>query len=406
MTYDNFILDTIKKSSRKVGNILAKEMQRQEDTIELIASENFPSDAAKAACGSLFMCKYTEGYAENKELGNRGRYYGGCQYYDELENYGVKVFQKLFHTNYYFNLQPHSGSSANMIAYSAVLNPGDTILSMDMNSGAHLTHSSPVSFVSKTYNVKTYGTDENGLLDYSDILRIAKEVKPKAIVCGASAYPRIIDFKKFRKIADEVNAYLIADIAHISGLVISEDHPTPFGYADIITFTTHKTFRSVRGGVVACKQALAKNIDSSCFPRHQGGSLQNAIAGKIITAEENCKRSYRKYIHKVVKNCKAMANEFIKMGYDVTTNGTDNHLFVVDLSKTHPNITGLQVQQECDNNNITLNKNCVPNEKRSPKQTSGIRIGTAAMTTKGFTTKDFIRTAHKIDKIISSLENS
>lgn len=398
--YNEFILNTVKKTSPKVASILEAEMERQDVTIELIASENFPSDAALAACGSIMSCKYTEGYPNHKEVGNQGRYYGGCQYYDELELYGNEVFQKAFNTDYYFNLQPSSGSNANCIAYSAILNVGDTVLSMSMNAGAHLTHSSPVSFVSKLYDVHTYGTDQNGFIDYDEVLRIAKEVKPKAIMCGASAYPREIDFSKFREIADAVGAYLIADIAHISGLVISGDHMSPFGYADIITFTTHKTFRSIRGGVVACTPDLAKKIDSSCFPRWQGGSLQNAIMGKVISAEEACTEEYKEYIHNVVLNTKAMCHEFIKMGYDVVTGGTDNHLFLLDFSKTHPALTGRQVQDELDKHHITVNKNCIPNETRSPKETSGIRIGCAAMTTKGYTAKDFVEVAHKIDEII------
>lgn len=404
--YNDFILKTVKKTSPKVAKILEAEMKRQDETIELIASENFPSDAALAACGSIMSCKYTEGYPANKIVGNSGRYYGGCQFYDELELYGDEVFKKAFNTDYYFNLQPSSGSNANCIAYSAVLNVGDKVLSMSMNSGAHLTHSSPVSFVSKLYDVSTYGTDANGFIDYDEVMRIAQEVKPKAIMCGASAYPREIDFSKFREIADAVDAYLIADIAHISGLVIAGDHMSPFGYADIVTFTTHKTFRSVRGGVVACHPELAKKIDSSCFPRWQGGSLQNAIMGKVISAEEACTDTYKEYIHNVVKNTKRMCEEFISLGYDVTTGGTDNHLFMVDFTRTHPNLTGLAVQEELDKHNITINKNCVPCEKRSPKETSGIRIGCAAMTTKGFTEQDFVETAHKIDAIIRNMSQN
>lgn len=258
--YDKYIYKTVKKTSPVVAKILKDEMDRQDRTVELIASENFVCDAIKAVTGSIFMHKYTEGMPKE-------RYYGGCENFDTLELYGEEKFQQAFRTNYHFNLQPSSGSNANMIAYGAVLNVGDTILSMDMNSGSHLSHSSPVSFVSKIYDVHTYSINEDGKLDYTKILEIAKEIQPKAIMCGASAYPRLIDFKKFREIADEVGAYLIADIAHISGLVISGDHPSPFGYAHIITMTTQKTFRANRGGVIACVPELKKKIDSAVFPR-------------------------------------------------------------------------------------------------------------------------------------------
>lgn len=400
--YNNYILDTVYESSRNVAKILSAEMSRQDKNIELIASENYPSDAVMAAAGSIFCAKYTEGYPADKMIGNKGRYYGSCENYDKLELYGIEVFQKLFNTNdYYFNLQPHSGSSANCIAYSTVLNVGDTILAMDMNSGAHLSHSSSASFVSKLYNVQTYGVDKNNNLNYDEILMIAKKVQPKLIVCGASAYPKIIDFKKFKEIADIVGAYLMADISHISTLCAKGLHPTPFGYCDLITFTTQKIFRGNRGGVIACILDLAKKLDSSCFPRWQGGALQNMIAAKVVAAEEACSEEYSAYVKQVVKNAKAMRNEFEKMGYDVSD--TDTHMFFIDFSKTHPNITGKMVQDELDKYHITVNKNCVPNETRSPMQASGIRIGTPAMTTLGYVEKDFIDVAHKIDSIIKSM---
>ena len=400
--YNNYILDTVYESSRNVAKILSAEMSRQDKNIELIASENYPSDAVMAAAGSIFCAKYTEGYPADKMIGNKGRYYGSCENYDKLELYGIEVFQKLFNTNdYYFNLQPHSGSSANCIAYSTVLNVGDTILAMDMNSGAHLSHSSSASFVSKLYNVQTYGVDKNNNLNYDEILMIAKKVQPKLIVCGASAYPKIIDFKKFKEIADTVGAYLMADISHISTLCAKGLHPTPFGCCDLITFTTQKIFRGNRGGVVACTLDLAKRLDSACFPRWQGGALQNMVAAKVVAAEEACSEEYGSYVKQVVKNAKAMRNEFEKMGYDVSD--TDTHMFFIDFSKTHPNITGKMVQDELDKYHITVNKNCVPNETRSPMQTSGIRIGTPAMTTLGYVEKDFVDVAHKIDSIIKSM---
>jgi len=395
--YNEFILKTIRSASPVVAGILEKEMDRQEKTIELIASENFPSDASLAGCGSIMSCKYTEGYPSR-------RYYGGCQYYDELERYGESVFQKAFNTDYHFNLQPHSGSNANCIAYSSVLNLGDTILAMSMDCGAHLTHSSPASFVSKMYDVYTYGTDSNGFIDYDDLEERIHEYEPKAIVCGASAYPREIDFQRIREICDTANAYMIADIAHISGLVISGDHQSPFGLADIVTFTTQKTFRSVRGGVVACKQEISNRVDSACFPRWQGGAMQNAIMGKVISAEEACKDDYKEYIHQVVRNSKAMCDEFIRLGYDAVTGGTDNHMFLLDFTKTHPNLTGKAVQDMLDEHMITLNKNGVPNDRRKPMETSGVRIGLPAMTTRGWKEIDAIECARVIDGLIRKLD--
>lgn len=403
--YNDFIYQTVKNHSPMTAMILKKETDRQDNAIELIASENYPSEAVMAACGSIMMCKYTEGYSPNKALGRKARYYGGCENFDAIEDYGIKVFQRLFDTDYYFNLQPHSGSNANFIAYASVLNIGDSLLSMSMDAGAHLTHSSPVSFVSKMYNVCTYGVNKKGFLDYDKIEQTAKDIRPKAIMCGASAYPRKIDFAKLREIADSINAYLIADVAHISTLCASGEHISPFGYAHIITFTTQKIFRGPRGGIIACVPELAKKVDSACFPFAQGGSLQNAILGKVIAAEEACKPEYKEYIHQVVRNSKAMCDEFIRLGYDIVTGGTENHLFMIDFSKTHPNLTGKMVQDELDKHGITLNKNCVPGEKRSPTEASGVRIGTAAMTTKGFTEKDFVKTAQEIDKIIRNMEN-
>lgn len=415
--YNDFILDMVRRTSPRVAEILKKEMARQDETVELIASENWPSDAALAVNGSVFNCKYTEGYPAQKEIGNKGRYYGGCQYYDELETYGLEVFRKAFNTNYYFNLQPHSGSNANMIAYAAVLKPKDTILAMSLDNGGHLTHGSAVNFSGKLYDVKFYNVDSNGFIDYEDLEKKMRLYRPKLILAGASAYSRTIDFQRIRKIIEAVRLdyftgydidyrpYFMVDMAHIAGLVAAGEHPTPFGFADIITFTTHKTFRSCRGAVVACKPELAKKIDSACFPYGQGGSIQSAIAAKIISAEETMTDEYKDYIRQVKANAKAMCGEFIKMGYEVVTGGTDNHMFLIDLSRTHPNLTGKQVQNELDEHKITLNKNCVPNEKRSPTQASGIRIGTAPMTTKGWKEQDFIDCAHKIDEIISSIAN-
>ena len=402
MRYDRETLYTIFKSSPEVASILSAEMTRQKTNIELIASENFPSKAVMAACGSAFMAKYTEGYPSN-------RYYGGCQYYDQLETYCQNKWKEAFKTDYHVNVQPHSGSQANYAAYAAVLQPGNTILAMELQNGGHLTHGSPVNFSGKLYNMVFYGVDDSGRIDYEDFESKIKDYRPSLIVAGASAYSRIIDFKRMSKIIDscstpEYRPFFMVDMAHIAGLIVAGEHPTPFGYADIITTTTHKTLRGPRGGMIFCKPALARKIDSAVFPGSQGGPLQNIIAGKAIAAEEACKASYRSYIHRVVVNTKAMADEFIKMGYDVVTGGTDNHLFMLDFSRTHPNLTGLMVQEALDEVRITLNKNCVPNEKRSPKQTSGVRIGCAAMTTLGYNKYDFIRVAHKIDKVIKKLK--
>ena len=378
----------------KVFEIIAKEQNRQNTFIELIASENFCSENVMKAVGSCLTNKYSEGYPGK-------RYYGGCEHIDELENYCKEQWQKVFNTDYHVNVQPHSGSSANLAVYAALLNKGDKVLSMELNNGSHLTHGSPVNNSGKLYDFYFYGVDENGYIDYDDVRKKAHEVMPKLIVAGASAYSRIIDFKVFGEIASEVGALLMVDIAHIAGLVATGYHPTPFGYADVVTTTTHKTLRGTRGGLIFCKQELARKIDSGIFPGTQGGPLNHVIAGKAVTAEEAQSADYKDYIGNVVANCKAMAEEFVKMGYKVVTGGTDNHLFLVDL--TDKGVSGKQVQDACDEVGITLNKNCVPNETRSPMQTSGVRIGTAAMTTKGFTKEQFIEVAHRIDEVIKSL---
>ena len=405
--YDYMTWVTINKTSPEVAKILDKEMIRQDNTVELIASENYVSDAIKAACGSVFTNKYAEGkpYA---------RYYGGCKNVDELESYCQKKWLEVFGVadTYHVNVQPHSGSQANMAAYMAVLNSGDTILSMSLDNGGHLSHGSKVNFSGKLYKIVSYNVDSNGFIDYEDLEKKIRYYKPQLILAGASAYSQIIDFRRIHKIIEAVrldrfvgydedySPYFMVDMAHIAGLVAAGEHPSPFGYADIITTTTHKTLRGPRGGLIFCKNKLAKKIDSAVFPGTQGGPLEHIIAAKTICAEEALTPEYHEYIHNVVVNCKAMADEFIKMGYDVITGGTANHLFLIDLSKTHPNLSGKMVQDELDKHNITLNKNCVPNEKRSPMQASGLRIGTAAQTTKGWKESDFINCAREIDKII------
>ncbi len=387
----------------RVFEIIAAEQARQNSTVELIASENFVSENVMKAVGSCLTNKYSEGYPAQRPSGNRGRFYGGCQYVDELEEYCCRQWQAVFQTDYHVNVQPHSGSSANLAAYMSVLKPGDTILAMSLNNGGHLTHGSPVNFSGKLFHMEFYGVDENGFIDYEDVRRKARECRPQLILAGASAYSRIIDFPAFADAAREAGAYFMVDMAHIAGLVAAGDHPSPFGLADIITTTTHKTLRGTRSGLIFCRPELAKRVDSAVFPGCQGGALQHVIAGKAVTAEEASTEEFREYIHAVVRNCKAMCDEFISMGYKVVTGGTDNHLFLLDLTDT--GLTGKAVQDELDRHGITLNKNCVPNESRSPQQTSGVRIGTAAMTTKGYTEQDFIAVARQIDRIIRDMQD-
>ena len=386
----------------KVFDYIAREKARQDATVELIASENFVSDAVLRAVGSCLTNKYAEGYPAERVSGNRGRYYGGCEIVNELEEYCCTMWKKVFATDYHVNVQPHSGSNANLAAYMSVLQPGDTILAMSLNNGGHLTHGSAVNFSGKLFDMKFYDVDDQGFIDFADVERKAAEYKPKLILAGASAYSRVIDFARFAEIAKSVGAYFMVDMAHIAGLVAAGDHPSPFALADIITTTTHKTLRGPRGGMIFCRPELAKKVDSAVFPGTQGGPLEHVIAGKAVAAEEACTDEYREYIHAVVRNCRAMCGEFLRMGYDVVTGGTDNHLFLLDLTKT--GLTGKAVQDELDRHGITLNKNCVPNETRSPQQTSGVRIGTAAMTTKGYTEADFIAVAHRIDEVLRAMQ--
>lgn len=388
--------DELQRFDPEVFAACDREMQRQQHNIELIASENIVSKAVLLAAGSVLTNKYAEGYPGK-------RYYGGCVYVDEVEEIARERAKKLFGAEH-ANVQPHSGANANLAAFFALLQPGDTVLGMSLAHGGHLSHGSPVNISGKYFHVVSYGVDaKTGRIDYDEMRKTALACKPKMIIAGASAYPRVIDFAKCREIADEVGAYLMVDMAHIAGLIAVGAHPTPFGLADIITTTTHKTLRGPRGGMIFCTQELAKQVDGSVFPGMQGGALQHVVAAKAIAAEEACTEEYRKYIFDVVKNCKAMCDEFVRLGYDVVTGGTDNHLFLLDLSRTHPELTGKAVQDELDRHGITLNKNCVPNEKRSPVQTSGVRIGTAAETTKGKTAEDFVEIAREIDRIISAM---
>lgn len=406
----------------KVFELIGLENKRQDENVELIASENFVSDNVIRALGSCLTNKYAEGYPSKLSVadfeeaypdyvhtGNTGRYYGGCEEVDKVELYCRYMWQKVFNTNYHVNVQPHSGSQANCAAYMSILRPYDRILSLELNNGAHLTHGSPVNFSGKTYNMTFYGVKENGYIDYDDIEDKLFKLNPQLLLAGASAYSRIIDFEKIDGILSKYEKvygkrpYFMVDMAHIAGLVASGDHPSPFGIADIITTTTHKTLRGPRGGLIFCKPELAKQVDSAIFPGTQGGPLLNTIAAKAVAAEEANTDEFKDYIHQVVKNCAAMSNEFLKMGYKIVTGGTDNHLFLLDLTDT--GISGKELQEACDTFHITLNKNCIPNETRSPMQASGVRIGTAPMTSKGWHEEQFIETAHRIDSIIKYLQN-
>lgn len=396
---ENF--EFIKKYSPTVGDLIEKEYNRQKNNIELIASENYCSEAVLAACGSCLSWKYAEGYPYVRTSGNTSRYYGGTKFVDELEEYCCDKWREVFNTDYHVNVQPHSGSQANFAAYKAILNPGDTILSLTLDNGGHLTHGSSVNFSGKLYNMEFYDVDERGFIDMEDVRRKAHEVKPKLILTGASAYARIIDFEAFGEIAREVGAYFMVDMAHIAGLVAGGVHPTPFGHADIVTTTTHKTLRGPRGGLIFARPELAKKIDSAVFPYAQGGPLEHVIAGKAVCAEEALKPEYKEYAKQVVDNCAAFCDEFLKLGYKIVTGETENHLFLLDLSEFP--FSGKDLQDRLDEVGITLNKNCIPNDQRSPKETSGVRIGTAPMTTRGYKEDDFREVARKIDAVIKEM---
>lgn len=378
-----------------IKKALIKEQKRQKNNIELIASENFASKDILKLQGSIFQNKYAEGYPNN-------RYYGGCENVDTVELLAIEYAKKIFGCNY-ANVQPHSGSNANLIAYNALLNSGDKIMGLDLSCGGHLTHGSKVNFSGHNFCVVNYYVDEKtGLLDYEAIREIAKKEKPKLIVAGASAYPRTIDFAKFRSIADEVGAYLMVDMAHIAGLVATGNHPSPFPYADIVTSTTHKTLRGPRGGfILTNNEEIAKKIDKTTFPYIQGGPLMHIIAAKAQCFYEALSEDFKKYQNQVIKNAQILANTLKEEGIKLITDGTDNHLLLLDV-KSSLNISGQEAETVLSKINITVNKNSIPFDKEKPKVTSGIRIGTAAMTTLGFKEEHFKQVA----KIISlSLKN-
>lgn len=383
-------------------DFIKQEQERQANTVELIASENFVSDNVMAAVGSCLTNKYAEGYPGR-------RYYGGCSAVDGLETYCQQKWREVFNTDYHVNVQPHSGTNANLAAYMAVLQHGDKVLSMSLESGGHLSHGMPLNASGKIYDFIHYGVRADGWIDYVDFGQKLNLYKPKMVVIGASAYSRQIDYDAFHRILEEYRhitgnqCYMMVDMAHVAGLIAAGLHPSPFGYADIITTTTHKTLRGARGGLIFCKPELAKKIDSAVFPGIQGGPLMHIIAGKAVTAEEALTPEFKEYQRQVLFNAKAMAAEFVKMGYEVVTGGTDNHLFLLNMTNTHPHLTGKMVQDELDSHGITLNKNTVPGETRNPMQASGLRIGTPAQTTRGWKEQDFIDCAHKIDEIIKGM---
>ncbi len=371
-------LGSLKIEDEELYGYIKEEEERQNDNIELIASENFVSDAVREAVGSILTNKYAEGYPD-------ARYYGGCINIDKVEDLARKRACELFGAEH-ANVQPHSGSQANMAVYTAMLVPGDTVLGMDLSNGGHLTHGSKVNFSGKLYNFVSYGVKSDGYIDYEDVLKKAEEFKPKLIVAGASAYPRAIDFAKFREIADKVGALFMVDMAHIAGLVCTGEHMSPVPYADFVTTTTHKTLRGPRGGMVLCKGKYAKALDKAIFPGIQGGPLEHVIAGKAVCFKEASTPEFKEYIHQVVVNCKTLAEELKKYGFDMVSGGTDNHLILLDLR--NKKITGKEATERLDSVGITVNKNAVPNDPEKPTVTSGIRIGTAAVTTKGLKVED------------------
>ena len=368
----------IAKEDPELVAAMENELKRQRDNIELIASENFVSPAVMDAMGTHLTNKYAEGYPGK-------RYYGGCVNVDVIENLARDRAKELFGCDH-VNVQPHSGSQANIAVYFAMLEPGDTILGMNLSHGGHLTHGSPVNLSGKYFNVIPYGVDETGFIDYEEFEKIAKECKPKMIVAGASAYARIIDFEKISKIAKEVGAYFMVDIAHIAGLVAAGVHPSPVPYADFVTTTTHKTLRGPRGGMIMCKAEYAAQIDKAIFPGTQGGPLMHIIAAKVVCFKEALSDEYKEYIRQVVKNAKTLAQALIDEGLDIVSGGTDNHLMLVDLRKV--NITGKDAEKLLDEVRITCNKNTIPFDPQSPFVTSGIRLGTPAVTTRGMKEDD------------------
>lgn len=391
-----YSIEEIRKTDPEIASAIESEMQRQNDHLELIASENWTSKAVMAAMGSPLTNKYAEGYSGK-------RYYGGCQCVDAVETLAIERAKELFGCDY-ANVQPHSGANANLAVEYAILKPGDTLMGMNLNQGGHLTHGSPANISGSYYNVVDYGVDENGFIDYDKLMEIAMEKKPKLIICGASAYARTIDFKKFREVADACGAVLMADIAHIAGLVVTGNHPSPFPYAHVVTTTTHKTLRGPRGGLILADAETAKkyNFNKAVFPGIQGGPLEHVIAAKAVCFHEALQPSFKEYMTQVKLNAAALAEALMKRGVEIVSGGTDNHLMLVDL--TNNELTGKQVEKLLDDAHITANKNTIPNEKRSPFVTSGIRLGTPAVTTRGLKEEDMDLVAEAIALVVNNGE--
>lgn len=388
-------LEIIRNTDAEIADLIDAELKRQQTTIELIASENFTSKAVMAACGTVLTNKYAEGKPHK-------RFYNGCENIDKIEELAQQRACKLFGMDH-ANVQPHSGAQANMAVFMALLKPGDNVLGMDLSNGGHLSHGSPVNFSGMYFNVLGYGVDENGMINYEEVEKLAKEHKPKLIICGASNYSKIIDFKRFREIADSVGAYLLADIAHIAGLVAGGVHPSPAGYAQFVTTTTHKTLRGPRGGIVMCDEEFANIIDKAVFPGIQGGPLEHIIAGKAIALKEAMSDDFKTYAQNIVKNAKALAKGLIENGMEIVGGMTENHLMTLDLRNTGK--TGKDMANILEVVGITANKNTVPNDPQSPFVTSGIRLGVAAVTTRGFDESAMIKIANIISEAIKNSEN-
>lgn len=388
-------LEHIEKVDPQVAEEIKLELKRQQENIELIASENFTSEAVMEACGSVLTNKYAEGKPHK-------RYYNGCEHIDVIEEIAQKRACELFGMDH-ANVQPHSGAQANMAVFMATMKPGDRVLSMDLSNGGHLSHGSPVNFSGLYFDVKSYGINENGEIDYDNVRQLAIEHKPKLIICGASNYSKVIDFKKFREIADEVGALLLADIAHIAGLVAAGIHPSPAPYCDFVTTTTHKSLRGPRGGIIMCKEQFAKDIDKAVFPGLQGGPLEHIIAGKAVALLEASKPEFKIYAEQIVKNAKALAQGLMDEGLDIVGGMTENHLMTLDLRKTGK--TGKDIANVLEQVGITANKNTVPNDPQSPFVTSGIRLGTPAVTTRGFKEEDMKEVAKIIASAVFSSDN-
>ena len=387
----------LKNKDPELAESMEKELFRQRGNIELIASENFVSPAVLAAMGSVLTNKYAEGYPAH-------RYYGGCQFVDEVENLARERACELFGAEH-ANVQPHSGAQANLAAYFALAEYGDTIMGMDLSQGGHLTHGSPVNYSGKTYKFVPYGvSEETGRIDYENVRKIALECRPKIIVAGASAYSRAIDFGKFREIADEVGAYLMVDMAHIAGLVAAGEHISPVPYADIVTTTTHKTLRGPRGGLILCKEKYAKQVDKAVFPGTQGGPLEHIIAAKAVCFGEALKPEFKEYQHKIVENAAVLASSLKAKGFKLVSDGTDNHLMMLDLRGT--GVTGKELERRLDEVSITANKNMIPGDPESPFVTSGVRLGTPSVTTRGFGKEEMEAVADFIARVTFDFENS